>query len=123
MLSKVESVIINKGQCVLDKEAEIVPRDQRRGREVDAEARAGYAEPNRDNTEARGPASSTQMASGVTQRVPEAAQCLKELTQRVLGLTQVSRRLTQVSRRLTQWPEGPALSFSCAREGFVGQVF
>ena len=52
----------------------------------------------------------------MTQRVPEVAQCLKGLPQRVLGLT-------QVSRRLTQGPEGPTLSFSCAREGFVGQVF
>ena len=48
------------------REVEIVPRDQPRGKEVDAEARAGHAEPNKDNTEVKGPAPSMQRAARVT---------------------------------------------------------
>jgi len=53
--------------------AETVPRDQRRSRAREVAARAGHAEPNRDSVEARGTASSTQRAAGLTQRVLEAA--------------------------------------------------
>ncbi len=57
----------------MDIDAEIVPRDQRRGRELDGESRAGHAEPNRDNAEPEGPASSMQKVVGVTQRAIEVA--------------------------------------------------
>jgi len=43
-----------------------VLRDQCRGRERDAAARAGHPEPSRDNVEAKGPASSMQRAARVT---------------------------------------------------------
>jgi len=43
-----------------------VPRDQCKSKEVDAEARPGHAEPNKDSAEARGTASSTERAVGVT---------------------------------------------------------
>ena len=48
-----------------------MPRDQHRGREANAEAKAGHTEPNRDNVKARGPTSSTQKEARVTQRVPK----------------------------------------------------
>ena len=86
-----------------------MPRDQRRSREADAEARAGHTEPNRDNVEAKGHASSMQREEGVTQRVPEVAYCLRGLAQRVL--------------RPTQRLEGLAQCFRVVREGFMGHVF
>ena len=62
-------------------------RDQRRGRERDTTTRAGHAEPNRDNEEARGFASSTQRVAGVTQRVPEVAlhfKSAKEIWEKII---------------------------------------
>ena len=109
MLRKIESMISSEGQRVLDKEVEIVPRYQCRGKELEAAVRAGHTDPSRDSTEAKGPASSMQKAAGVTQRVPEDAQCLR-------GMTQRGQRLTQRSGGLTQ-------CFSGAGEGFVGHVF
>ena len=100
----------------MDREVEIVLRDQHRRRESKRSSQFRPHRAHEGQRRGRRDCVIHAEAAGVMQRVLEVAQCLRGPTQGVLGLT-------QVSKRLTQRPEGPAPSFSCAREGFVGQVF